>query len=407
MTTPTRGLSIGTLEMKAATIAFFCFATTLVLAGCSAIAPVAPNTRTSLVTGEPAIIPTAADPTTPIELVTPETTAVSQPIEPPEPTISAPEPNPLPELRPLTSGGCCVQPFWSLDSQQILFIDKPSPDAPPGLWSVDLQGGLPLFASDRLGILSNDQQLRAFPEAGQTVVERLSDGQRWVIPSGGRAVSFSSDGQQVAWTAGQTGSTSNTAPRQIWVSRVDGSQARQVYAVAGGSIAGWLPDGRLLISERLLAPETGQALRALTLPADDASQPLLTELARGERVRGISISPDGRWLAYLVTLSADPEQNGIWLVNTQNAEKRRLEFFGGYRWRDGNRLLVVPLDLGQPAHRLWQVDVENDEANALTDPAITPFKIANGDWSVSPDGRHVAFLSAVDNNIWLLTLPEN
>jgi Tol biopolymer transport system component len=58
-------------------------------------------------------------------------------------------------------------------------------------------------------------------------------------------------------------------------------------------------------------------------------------------------------------------------------------------------------------HRLWQVDVESGAATPLTDAAITPFKIANGDWSVSPDGRHVAFVSASDNNIWLLTLPEN
>jgi Tol biopolymer transport system component len=283
-------------------------------------------------------------------LPAPETATTIQPAAQPEPTVSRRRPT-APELRPLTNGGCCAQPFWSPDGQQVLFIDRPSPDAPAGLWGVDLQGGVPQLASDRLGIYSGDMQLRAFPEAGQTVVERLSDGQRWIIPSGGRAISFSANGQQVAWTVGQTGATSNSAPRQIWVSQVDGSQARQVHAAAGSSVAGWLPDGRLLISERLQEPETGQALLALTLPADSAGQPVLTELARGERVRGVSISPDGSWLAYLVTLSADPEQNGIWLVNTQSGEKRRLEFFGAYRWRDGNRLLVVPLDLGQANHR--------------------------------------------------------
>ena len=289
----------------------------------------------------------------------------------------------------------------------MLFIDRPSPDAPAGLWSVDLQGNPAQFASDRLGIYSSDMQLRAFPEAGQTVVERLSDGQRWIIPSGGRAISFSADGQQLAWTVGQSGAPSNNAERQIWVSQADGSLARQVYSAPGAGVSGWLPDGRLLVSQRLPTPETGQALLALIIPADGASQPMITELARGERLRGTSISPDGRWLAYLVTLSADPEQNGIWLVNTQTAEKRRLGLFGAYRWRDGNRLLVVPLDLGQTTHRLWQVEADSDEAIALTDPALTPFKIANGDWSVSPDGRKVAFVSAADYNIWLLSLPED
>ncbi|OGO36746.1 MAG: hypothetical protein A2W35_04750 [Chloroflexi bacterium RBG_16_57_11] len=369
------------------------------------MAPSLPDLAALPATVEPGVTPAGANPTSLPDLAAPEFASTIQPSVQPEPTAAAPTPNPVPVLRPLTAGGCCAQPFWSPDSQQVLFIDRPSPDAPTGLWGVDLQGGVPQFVSDRLGIYSTDMQLRAFPEAGQTVVERLSDGQRWIIPSGGRAISFSNNGQLVAWIAGQAGSTSNAAPRQIWVSQVDGTQTRQVYEAAGGSLTGWLPDGRLMISQRLPAPETGQALMALTLPADSNTPPILAELARGERIRGTSISPDGRWLAYLVTLSADPEQNGIWLVNTQSGEKRRLEFFGAYRWRDGSRLLVIPLDLGQTVHRLWQVDAESDEATALTDPAITPFKIANGDWSVSPDGRHVAFVSATDTNIWLLTLP--
>jgi Tol biopolymer transport system component len=42
----------------------------------------------------------------------------------------------------------------------------------------------------------------------------------------------------------------------------------------------------------------------------------------------------------------------------------------------------------------------------VTDPAITPFKVANGDWTVSPDGRYVAFVESRDHNIWLLALPD-
>lgn len=387
--------------MNAPRIVLICLTAALFLAGCQTT-PAAPGVQeTNPPTGNlPRTDPTAAPAQAGLEQPTPNP-APTQP-EPVQPT-----PTPLPEVRPLTGGGCCVQPFWSPDSQRVLFIDKPAADAPAGLWNVDLQGSPAQFASDRLGIYSSDQQLRAFPEAGQTVVERLSDGQRWVIPSGGRAVSFSLDGQQLAWTSGQGTAGSTSVPRQIWVSQVDGSQARQVYTLPGGSFAGWFPDGRLLISGRLAAPETGQALWALTLPTDQAGQPVLTELGRGERLRGTSISPDGGWLAYLVTLSADPQQNGVWLVNTQSGEKRRLEFFGAYRWRDSNRLLVAPLDLEQAVHRLWQVEMESGETIPLTDPATTPFKIANGDWNVSPDGRHVAFVSADDQNIWLLTLPEN
>jgi Tol biopolymer transport system component len=398
--------------MKATITALFCLLAALLLTGCQTDSPAlqaAPGIQpSSMPPGSlPGVEPTVAqDQTAPAE-ATPEPAEGHPAAIQTEPAPVVPTPTPLPELRPLTGGGCCVQPFWSPDSQRVLFIDKPAPDGPAGVWGVDRLGSPAQLVSDRLGIFSSDQQLRAFPEGGQTIVERLSDGQRWTIPSGGRAVSFSLDGQKVAWTTGQGTAGSNSVPRQIWVSQVDGSQARQVLTLPGGSFAGWFPDGRLLISGRLEAPETGQALWALTLPVDEAGQPVLTELGRGERIRGTSISPDGRWLAYLVTLSTDPEQNGIWLVDTQSGEKRRLEFFGGYRWRDGSRLLVVPLDLEQAAHRLWQVDLDSGEAIPLTDPAITSFKIANGDWSVSPDGRQVAFVSADDQNIWLLTLPEN
>ncbi len=73
---------------------------------------------------------------------------------------------------------------------------------------------------------------------------------------------------------------------------------------------------------------------------------------------------------------------------------------------DGQHLLVVPVDLNQPVHQLLQVEADTGQVTDLTDPAVTPFKIANGDWSVSPVGDKIAFLSADDGNIWLLELPD-
>ena len=66
----------------------------------------------------------------------------------------------------------------------------------------------------------------------------------------------------------------------------------------------------------------------------------------------------------------------------------------------------MPLDLSQPVHRLLQVEAASGQVQSVTDPAITPFKIANGDWSVSPDGELIAFVSADEGNIWLLELPD-
>jgi hypothetical protein len=41
----------------------------------------------------------------------------------------------------------------------------------------------------------------------------------------------------------------------------------------------------------------------------------------------------------------------------------------------------------------------------LLDPAEVPIHIANNDWSVSPDGHTMAFVSQDDRNIWVIDLP--
>jgi Tol biopolymer transport system component len=317
-----------------------------------------------------------------------------------------PSPTAAPALHQLTQGSCCVQPFWSPDSQRILYLDHPSPDAPSGLWSVGLDGGAPEFFTDRLGIYSADMQMRAFLVGSQTVVENLATGERWTIPSGGRVVSFSPDGNWLAWTAGQSDPPFDRAQREIWISHSDGSQARNVMTVTGGGFSGWFPDGRLLVSSRLESPESGQVYWAVTLD-DSGNNPLETvELGRGNRLRDAEISPDGRWLVYLVTFSEDPALDGIWLADSFTGERRRLDHFGAYRWRNERRLLIIPLDLEAAHHRLIQIEAATGMVDELTDPTITPFKVASGDWSVSPDGTKLIYVSALDRNIWLLSLPE-
>ena len=367
----------------------------LALAACSAgqELPPSPASPTSTALASLPQVSPSALPITPLPAVT---QPPASPTPPPTPT-----PTPAPVLRQLTTDGCCVEPFWSPDGQRLLFLDRPSPDAATGLYEVNLMGGGIELYIERLGIYSPDMLLLAYPQGEQTIVERLADGERWVIPSGGRAVSFSPDGTQLAWTAGQSGPPFDTASREVWVSQVDGSQAHLLVQLYSGGFAGWFPDGRLLVSGRLDLNDPLPGLWAVS--PQDGSQSLL---ARGERLRSVTISPGGSWLTYQMVFSVNLEENGIWLVDTHSGAKRRLDQFGAYRWRDDGHLLLIPLDTRQPLHQVWQIDAATGQAQPLTDPEVTPLKIANGDWSVSPDGTKIAYVSAADNNIWLLELPE-
>ena len=320
---------------------------------------------------------------------------------------------PAASLRPLSQDGCCVAPFWSPDSQRVLFINRPAPDGPAGIWALDLQGGAARLFSERVALYSPDMQLIAYPSNGRTYVERPVDGRRWLIPSAGHAVSFSPDSFLVTWTISTDGPF-DQAQRAIWVSQFDGSQARRLDAPTGGSFSAWFPDGRMLISARLDEPQSGLILWALAPQEESAaaSEPQahkLLEITTDGRLRGFSLSPDGRWLVYMLTFASDPAQNGLWLADLQNPESsaaRRLEVFGAYQWRDAGRLLVIPQEPGAPAQRLLQIEAVSGAVSALTEPGILSFKIANGDWRVSPDGRHIVYVSAVDHNLWLITLPE-
>jgi Tol biopolymer transport system component len=133
-----------------------------------------------------------------------------------------------------------------------------------------------------------------------------------------------------------------------------------------------------------------------------------TELVRAERLRGGLLSPDRAWLVYFIALDKDPAQNGLWLVRTDGTGRRRLDpdLFGAYQWRDSHRLLIIPFRPEAVFHEFWELDVETGETHRLTNPEVTPFKIANGDWTVSPDGRYVAFEESRDHNLWLLTLTD-
>lgn len=336
---------------------------------------------------------------------------VTQP--PPPASTPPPSPTPIPTWTPvagpqarlqrLTDGACCVQPFWSADGSAVGFLDRPAADAPVGIYAVAVEGGGPRLVTERLGNYSPDGRFVIYPDGGRTYIEALEGGERWASPSGHRPAAFTPDDEHVWWQ--ETVRDSEDFGQRVidvWIARPDGSESRRVARLTGGGVSDWFPSG-----DRLLLSWREGAGRESVLSALDLRDGASIELARAYRIRSATLSPDGLWVAYQVTFSEDASLDGMWLASTDGTGSRRLAIFGAYRWRPGGGLLVVPLEAHPEtgSHRVVEVDPSSGQVTELTDPSELRFRIAGGDWAVSPDGRRIAFVSAPDRSIWVLELP--
>ena len=319
---------------------------------------------------------------------------------------SSTPPNSESALQTLTQPGCCTQPAWSADSTRVRFIDKPDADTPAGIWEVNVEtiGSGPQQFADGVAFYSPGYEFRITIDGTSTRIERVKDGSEWTIPNGGRPVSISPGRRRIAWEV-RNGEDIAVERRvtDIRAANLDGSGARSVVTLPRGSFGGWISDDEILASSRDSLQSREDVLHAISLTTGKQA-----ELARAENLRGTTLSGDGGWLAYYIAMNEDVSLNGLWVVRTDGTERQQLspDLFGSYRWRDGDRLLIVPFRPGELAHQIIEFDATTGETRPLTDPAALPFKIVDNDWTVSPDGRKVAFVSAVDYSIWLLTLKD-
>ncbi len=306
-----------------------------------------------------------------------------------------------PSILSLTEEGCCAGPAWSIDSEWILYFDKPSPDDPVGLYGVPFLGGDVILFNPRVGSYSKDWSLVAYNEAGVTYVERWADSSRWSIPSEGREVHLSPNGEYVLWEIGSRAITSpDRRQRKTWISNYDGSEPRELLTLHGGSFIGWIGDDSVLVSGGLAPPDPA-GLWKISI-SDGGAQQLFDTV----KPRSVLLSPNGKWLAVTVAFENDPGRNGIWVVRTDGRVSTKLPVYGSYRWRTDSQLLVIPSDMNEPGPYVLQFDLEGDQIWRITDPADTSLPIANNDWQVSPDGNKLVFLSAIDGNLRVLYLPS-
>jgi len=186
----------------------------------------------------------------------------------------------------------------------------------------------------------------------------------------------------------------------MWISNLDGMQRRQVYTQAGGYSL-WLDAYRLLIVKR--PPYTAESQLYILDVDDPRMQPEL--LGIYPFLHGLKVAPGGGMIAFFLPFQADPAASGMYVQTTAiGSTPRPIDAFGAYEWRDDHTLFMLSFDAAQDTHALGLVDAETGTHRWLTDPADLPIRVANGDWSVSPDGTRIVYVDPTDYGLYMLAV---
>ena len=300
---------------------------------------------------------------------------------------------------------------FSRDGDYIYFVATEKDSPASNLYQVATLGGAPRRLIADVGsavTFSPDGQrlafIRDFPNEGEKaiIMANASGGSERKLavrklPNFFRSVSWSPDGKSIACGAGSFVPSYNTYV--VTVSVEDGRE-KQIGAQSWGFMGAvaWLPDGSGLILE---ASEQGSA-------SFDANQIWFLSYPDGEARRvtndlnnynGVSLTTNSN---RLVTVQSDTVSN-IWLVPGGDAG-RATQLTSGAGRRDGRLGLawtpdgrIVYVSNASGSDDVWIMDRDGSNQNQLTANSHM-----NGHPFVSPDGRYILFISdrAGTPNVW-------
>ena len=298
--------------------------------------------------------------------------------------------------KPVLNGQCCPGAIWTPDSRALLFLDGPPVRAATGIYQVAASGGTVTRRFSSVFFPSPKLLWAVRPGTAQTVLERLTDGRKFTLPTAGADVQWSASEQQVAYTRSDTSGNYDRRASRVFTAPVFGAP-KQVATLYGGGVSGWLDERRLLLNGK-----TVPGTRDRQLWTQDTKSGKKVNLGQALSFRGLSASPDGRWVAYYVAFDS-ASRNGMFVQNTASGARRKLSEFGSYRWRGSDRLVFIPLKQAGSAHVLREYILSENAWHTL---GTLGDQVRQGDWNISPDGEKLSYLSANDGNVRVLPLPD-
>jgi Peptidase family M23 len=302
--------------------------------------------------------------------------------------------------RAISSARCCVAPFWSADSNRVMYLDKPSASSAAALYSIDVSNPRDNRREFSSVVRLSPSEKFAVLNGSTTRIERLATGERVSIPA--NSLMFSPNEQQIAWTVSSDGGRFDTQRTTVFVAslkvspRLALSQTRAVAVLYGGGLSGWLNEQTLVLNGKRKAGTRDRELMTLDLKTKNYKV-----FSSALNFRGISIGSTGRFVTYYVAFDSRA-RNGLFVLDTNSGTTRRLPWFGSYRFRDASRLVFIPMQNAK-THSLLEWDLRTNTQRPLADLAT---QVAVDDWQIAPNGSSMVFVSAANRALHVVDLPK-
>jgi Tol biopolymer transport system component len=243
----------------------------------------------------------------------------------------------------------------------------------------------------------------AFPDFANNVtrIQEFGKQSTATVANNAAYVWFSADGRQVAWLAlapGPQASSNVDRLVRIWVANADGSNARTQGGIVRAAELTWFPDGRRILFVGRDADGSNPGIYVL-----DINTGALTRVVDAFSPRGARLAPDGNHIVYLAALEEQADANGLFIVNADGSGKRKLPLIGGIRWApDSRSIIILPFQSDNGPDQLMRIDATSLATTPLTDRAALPFRVAQDEWQLSPDGTRIVFNALTDSTIYVL-----